>query len=271
LSPRKQPPSSEKLAHGDALATRARTWQHARQAAVCDSLVPWAHGSVVRSSPNPDFYAYNLVRVEDDPGLGVDALIAVADEALAGLAHRRLDLEHAGAAARLRPALEARGWSALDVVWMRLETPLTHGPDHRVDEVAYDAVGPLRDAWEREDDPAAAEPALAFRAQARAAALARGARVLAAGDAGQPVGFAELDADGGGAEITELYVLPHHRGRGLGEALVRAAVTAAGPVDDLWIAADAEGRAQSLYARLGFRAVCHTTEFVRRLSARPAA
>jgi ribosomal protein S18 acetylase RimI-like enzyme len=68
---------------------------------------------------------------------------------------------------------------------------------------------------------------------------------------------------GRSAEITQVYVRADHRGRGLGTALTRAAIDAAGEVDDLWIVADDEGRPKALYERLGFRAVWTMVELLR--------
>jgi ribosomal protein S18 acetylase RimI-like enzyme len=62
-----------------------------------------------------------------------------------------------------------------------------------------------------------------------------------------------LEHDGQSAEIAQVYVHPKHRGRGIGTALTRAAIDAAGAVRDLWIVADDEDRPKDLYARLGFR------------------
>jgi hypothetical protein len=81
---------------------RALAWQHAAHAAVCDVVVPWAHGSVVRATRYPQFYDYNVVRVEEDPTMSVEQLVALADEALAGLEHRRLDFDDAAVAEPLR-------------------------------------------------------------------------------------------------------------------------------------------------------------------------
>lgn len=60
-----------------------------------------------------------------------------------------------------------------------------------------------------------------------------------------------------------VYVHPDRRGDGLGTALTRAAIDAAGSVRDLWIVADDEDRPKELYARLGFRPAWTTTEFTR--------
>jgi ribosomal protein S18 acetylase RimI-like enzyme len=242
----------------DVLA-RARAWHHAAQAAVCDTLLPWAHGTVVRAARYPSYWAFNLVRVEDDPPLGVDDLEAVADEALAGLAHRRVDVEVIAAAERLRPGFEAKGWRTLRLVWMRHEAPPPAGPDVPVEEVPYDAVHDLRMAWHEEDFPG--HDATAYHAQAREVALRRNVQVLAVRERGAPVAFAQLERDGPGAEITQVYVHPQHRGGGRGTAMTRAAIAAAGDVRDLWIVADDKDRPKELYRRLGFRPVWTAMEF----------
>lgn len=242
-------------------ADRARAWHHGRHAAVCDVVEPWAHGTVVRATRYPSYYDFNLVRVEEDPAMSLEALVAVADEALAGLAHRRLDFEVIDVAEPLRRGFEAKGWKALRVLLMRHEFAPPPGPDVAVEEVPYDSVHDLRVAWYREDFPDQ-EPG-GYHAQAREVALRRGAQVLAVRKEHAPVAFAQLERDGATAEITEVYVHPEHRGGGLGTALTSAAIEAAGSLRDLWIGADDEDRPKELYARLGFRPVWTAMEFTR--------
>lgn len=98
---------------------RVRLWRHAAHAAVCDVVTPWDHGTVVRATAYPGYRAFNLVRVEDDPGMSGDALVAFADSALAGLAHRRLDFEVISAAESLRSGFEDRGWISTRLLWLR--------------------------------------------------------------------------------------------------------------------------------------------------------
>jgi hypothetical protein len=76
----------------DDVAARARAWRDGAHSAMCDVIEPWAHGTVVRATSCPSFFDFNIVRVEDEPEMSVDALVAFADRALAGLAHRRIDL-----------------------------------------------------------------------------------------------------------------------------------------------------------------------------------
>jgi ribosomal protein S18 acetylase RimI-like enzyme len=67
---------------------------------------------------------------------------------------------------------------------------------------------------------------------------------------GQQVGFSRAVSDGVSfAYLADVYVLPEHRGRGLGEAMVREMVEAAG-WNVRWLLHT--GDAHSLYRRVGF-------------------
>jgi GNAT superfamily N-acetyltransferase len=242
-------------------AARARAWLHGAHAAVCDVLEPWEHGTVVRATHYPSYYDFNLVRVEDDAELSVDALVRVADEALAGLEHRRVDFEVVAAGEPLRAPLEALGWKAERLVWMRYAGQTPAGVGLSVERVPYDAVGDLRRAWHLEDFPNLDETD--HFTDAREVATRRNAEVFAALEGGVPVGFAQLERAGEGAEVTEVYVQPEYRGNGLGTAITEAAIRAAGDVRDLWILADDDDRPKQLYARLGFRPVWTTMDFLR--------
>ena len=245
----------------DQVTARARGWRDSAHAAVCDVIEPWAHGTVVRATRYPSYFDFNLVRVEEDPTMSVDALVAFADEALAGLAHRRLTFDLVDTADALRPGFEAEGWKAVRLVWMRHEGAPPPGPQIAVQEVPYDAVHDLRVAWHDGESPG--QEASAYHAQAREVALRREVRVLAVHEAGTPIAFAQLEQDGAAAEITQVYVRPDYRGGGRGTAMTRAAMEAAGDVDDLWIVADDEDRPKELYARLGVRAAWRSMELTR--------
>jgi ribosomal protein S18 acetylase RimI-like enzyme len=240
---------------------RARAWRDGAHAAVCDVIEPWAHGTVVRATRHPSYYDFNAVRVEEDPAMGVDALVAFADEALAGLEHRRVDIDLIDVAEPLRPGFEAKGWKAIRLLWMRHESPPPPGSDIAVREVPYDAIHDLRVAWHEEESPD--QDGSAYLAQAREVALSREVRVLAVYEAGAPVAFAQLEQDGAAAEITQVYVHPRYRGRGCGTAMTRTAIEAAGDVRDLWIVADDDDRPKELYARLGFRPAWTSMELTR--------
>ena len=75
-------------------------------------------------------------------------------------------------------------------------------------------------------------------------------RVVGLYHEGQQVGFSRAVSDGVSfAYLADVYVLPEHRGRGLGEAMVREMVEAAG-WDVRWLLHT--GDAHSLYRRVGF-------------------
>ena len=93
--------------------------------------------------------------------------------------------------------------------------------------------------------------------------MSREVRVLAVHDGGRPIAFTQLVQVGDGAEITQVFVHPDHRGGGRGTAMTRAAIEAAGDVRDLWIVADDEDRPKELYARLGFRTAWTSMELTR--------
>lgn len=118
------------------IASRARDWHQAEQRAVCDVLEQWAHSTILRATHYPSYFAYNLLRVERDPGISAEELVAIADQALAGYAHRRIDVEDIATAERLRPGLEARDFKTIRLLWMRHQAPSPPEPHVPVEERA---------------------------------------------------------------------------------------------------------------------------------------
>ncbi len=242
---------------------RVRAWRNRMHAVLCDAVEPWEHGTIVRASAYPDYFQLNVVRVERDPGLGVPELAAVAERGLAGLRHRLIEFDDVEAAAGLRPGFEAAGWESRRLAWMRHAGPAL-GAVADVEEVEYDAVHSLRATWLAEDFPAL-DPG-SFFAEAKHAAALRDARVLAIRDSGKIVGYAQIERDGDGAEITQVYVRPDSRGAGRGDAITRVAIAHAGGGFGICGSAQTTraGRKQ-LYARLGFEPAWRTSEFLRLL------
>jgi len=248
------------MENGDDTRAALRLYRQ-RQELVCDSIEPWEHGVVVRASRYPDYWDFNLIRVEDDPGMGAEALAMVADRLMAGQDHRRFDFEIATAGEAVRSGLEALGWRAARLLWMRREDGPPAGAGLEVLEVPYDDVVKLRVAWHREDFPDV-DPG-DYHANAREVAMRLNARVFAVERGGEPVAFAQLEGDRDVAEITQVYVHPDERGNGIGTAMTTAAMHAAADVRDLWICADDEDRPKQLYSRLGFRPAHTTVELTR--------
>jgi GNAT superfamily N-acetyltransferase len=243
------------------LSERARKFWRAHQSAVCDLQEPWAHGTVLRASRHPTYYSFNLVRVEEDPEIDAAELSAVAEGALAGLEHRRVDFEQIEPALARRADFERMGWKTTALVWMHHTGPgaVETGEGFEVEEVPYEVADGLRLAWNQEDyDDYAFDES--FRRGAQEVAEARDVRVLIVREAGEPIAFAQIERSGEQAEVSQVYVHPDHRGGGRGTAMTRAAIRAASEVEDLWIIADDEDRPKRLYERLGFTPVCRTME-----------
>ncbi len=245
----------------DPRVARARAWRDASHVAVCDALTPWAGGTVVRASRYPTYWYYNAVRVERDTGMSCAELIAFADEALDGLAHRKIDFDDVAQAERLRGEFDAADWQSRRLVLMRHETATSLSSPHTVEEVPFDATEPLRVAWHNEDFPGV--PPDRHLEDERELAGRRGDRILAVVEAGNAVGFSQLLTSGTAAEVTDVYVDSVHRGAGIGTALTLGAIELAAGAQDLWILADDEDRPKELYKRLGFRPVWCFMRFLR--------
>jgi GNAT superfamily N-acetyltransferase len=244
-------------------AARARAWVHAAQAAVCDVIEPWDHGTIVRATPYPTYFDFNLVRVEDAVELSAEEVVAIADEALDGLSHRQVGFEVAECGEGARHGLEALGWRSSLLVWMLHSGESQPRAKLEVERVAYDHVHDLRVAWHYEDFPTLLDTLDHFD-HVREIAMSHGVQVFAVRDgSGAPVAFAELEVHGAGAEIASVYVHPDHRGAGMGTALTQAAIEAAPGDGDLWIVTDADGGARQIYERLGFRAAWSLLNFMR--------
>jgi len=252
---------SRDRARATELAAHALAWTRRPQELICDRIEPWEHGTVYRMSRYPTYFDFNVVRVQDDPGMSVETLIGFADVALAGLEHRQIDFDAADVAEPLRAEFHARGFKSTRLAWMHFRGPQPDAAEIAVTEVTYDVVEPLRITWHQEDFPGRDDSE--YHAHAREVRLALGTRSLVVYEDSGPVAYASLDLGDDEIEIGALYVLPEYRGAGRGTALTQTAVAAAGDVEHLWICADDEDRPKRLYARLGFRPVLTTTQFLR--------
>lgn len=201
-----------------------------------------------------------MLRVEAPTGATAEELAAAADTLQDGLAHRRVAVIDEATGARLAPGFEALGWRAFRHAWMLhrpQEDPLERDP--AVEQVAGHVVRHLSEEWIAsepwsEDDEAVRR---FVETAARVDARLPGTVITLALFDPWPVGFVALRRAAGGAEITELYVTPSRRGRGLSAALLRSAMATARAdgVGDLWIVADDDDWPKALYERQGFERV----------------
>jgi ribosomal protein S18 acetylase RimI-like enzyme len=212
----------------------------------------------------PEWWDFNSVRVEGpDPGIDAETLIGAADALQDGFRHRQIEVEDRAAGERLRPAFEERGWSVERLAWLSRRGPAPDAEDF--DEVPFAGTRDLRVEWMRSlpwmDDEAAIAR---FITHEDAVADIRGTRTLVArDDSGALAGYVAFAMQYDTAEVEQAFVTPALRGRGLGGALVAAAVRAAG-ASETFIVADDEGESKRLYERLGFAPVWIEHVFLRR-------
>ena len=239
-------------------AERAIAWRRGYHAAVATRLLPWAHGTVVRTDDVPSYYEYNLARIEGgDPGLEAADLAAAAEPALADLGHRRIEAEDTAAGERLAPGFAALGWVVERLAFLHRELPAeppggTHGAELRIE--GFEATRGLREVWTGES--IWGEEAGFALVEERVAGR-RGTRAVIGRLEDAPAGFAGFSAHGDTVEIETVFCLPERRNGGLGGALVARALQeahSAGARHAL-IEADDDGHSKRLYERLGFRTV----------------
>lgn len=98
----------------------------------------------------------------------------------------------------------------------------------------------------------APRPATAYVAQAADRVF-----LVAVSEAGEPVGYGDLEPDG---HIDHLYCRPDHAGKGIGAALCSALEAAASASDISFLYVEASEAARRLFERQGFR-VEHRRDF----------
>jgi ribosomal protein S18 acetylase RimI-like enzyme len=230
-------------------------WHRPWKVRICDEVRPVSHGTVFRSARYPSYWEYNCVRLER--AMDASEMIALADRELADCTHRFVEwmIPMPGSVVA---DLRQRGWMANPLVYMLHDGRALPEGRAELAGVDYDAVRELRDVWHQEDFAEHAETD-AFHAQAREVAELAEARVIAAVEGDDLLGFAQVETHDGGSEVAAVFVRAERRGAGLGEALTVGAIRAgADAAPDVWICAERDNRPRRLYERLGFRVIVET-------------
>ncbi len=217
---------------------------------VATEEIPVAGGVAVRQAHVPGSYQHNQLLL-DDP---VDAatVVAEADRALAGLAHRTALLRGDGFAGTAA-ALAGLGWEVEALLGMAAPAGGT-GPG-RAEVVDLDALRDSAAARRRRESPDLDEDTIRqLSDRHRYEEAVTDQRWLVIHVDGVPAATCLLRLDGATAEIDSVNVEPEHRRRGLGDALLADAVALAGAAgcDLVTLVADADDHPRYWYARRGF-------------------
>jgi GNAT superfamily N-acetyltransferase len=257
---------SEEAALGRILSFLRRT-----EEAVCDEVVPTAHGAAMLTPSLPLVWQLNAIHV-DDPDADAEALVREADEIQHPLAHRKLVVHDRALGERLAPLLDGAGWNVfrlLVMVQRRRPEPAGHAAAGA--EVAR-ATGAAALAAFRREQPFGWQTAAVRQLGAMDE---RYGEVLDARDFASPphdpACACRLYMDAELAQVDEVGTVEARRGRGHASAAVRAAsayATAAGRAP-VFLLTDANDWPQRMYRRLGFDEIGVVHEFLKIPLGRP--
>lgn len=224
---------------------------------LADRRVPFRYGTALFTDRLPLVWDLNFLRVER-PAESAAELAAEAQR-LQGAAHhthRKVAVEQAAEAFRLRPGFEALGWKAeSDLVMVHRRPPDRPVDTSLVREVAEAELQPVREQgirsepWGQDDEVVRQILASQFLLD-EATDVAR----FAAFAAGEVASCCDLYSDGRTAQIEAVMTLEEYRNRGLARAVVTKALEEArgAGCDLVFLVADPDDWPKELYRKLGF-------------------
>jgi GNAT superfamily N-acetyltransferase len=195
---------------------------------------------------------------------GAGSLAGLADVRLGHLRHRHVVVDDGPAAERLAPALLRDGWSMERTLYMSWRREPDRPPRPGVGrEISEPKIRKLQAEIYGEDSESASPVAAALIAtlvagqdavRASTTALCFGAGEGDAMSASCTLFLERADGHGGIAMVDEVGTLIAHRRRGLGRAVVAAALEAARRMRcaPILVPADADDWPRKLYQRMGF-------------------
>jgi len=242
---------------------------------------PLTEGVVVRHPDLHDVHYLNAVLLDATAPAAAEldgaGVAAVAERWLGDLGHRHVVFDDAGAGERAAAQLESAGWERGRTLLMVFAgDPAAVARDPRAREISEAEVDALQVASLREQAPetdAASGLANRLLATHRRLRTTTPARCFGAGDPdAEPVSMCTLflDPDVQGrrvATISDVGTRVAHRRRGLGRAVVCAAVADAGRwgADLVVVGADADDWPQLMYSGSGFAPVGRQVTLTRRV------
>lgn len=247
---------------------RALAYERASVAAMVGRVEELGWGTAYLEPALPLVYDENFVWA-NAKDLDATEAIRGADRVLAALPHRRVVVDQEATWRRISPHFARAGWT-----W-ETETVMVHrsAPDRPEPAVAVEE-GTLADILPAIEAYIASEP-WGDSPRTRDELVAHHRRATAAMDAercffvrvdGEPAAYCKLWQRGDDAQVEDVVVLPGARGRGLGRAVVTAAVAVGRALEPglLFLVADDDDWPKELYAKLGFRTVGRLRIFDRR-------
>jgi ribosomal protein S18 acetylase RimI-like enzyme len=261
--------------------TLARAADRAVRRRAARVTIPFSEGLAVRHPELYDVHYVNAVLL-DAGGAPLDAgqVAAVADRWQGDLRHRHVVFDDAEAGERAAAQLESEGWERARVAFMVFAgDPARVAEDARARAISEPEMEALQLAGVRDRAPKVdAGGSLASRLVTTQRRL-RGttcARCFGAGDPGEELAsmctlFLDPDVDGRRvAMLTDVGTRIAHRERGLGRAVVSAAIADAGRwgAELIVVGADADDWPQLMYVALGFEPVGLQVALTRRIPAR---
>jgi ribosomal protein S18 acetylase RimI-like enzyme len=230
---------------------------------------PTAFGTAFLNLDFPLRYDSNFVWV-DRPLREADAqaLAADADRVLGAhdLVHRKISVDDDLLGSRLAAAFLELGWSAERLLIMAQVREPDPRPEIPVQERGFAETRPFLEAVLRRQPYADSEEAVRQLTDIREVfEREAGARFFLADVDGQPASVCELYVLGDVAQVEDVNTIEEFRGRGLGSAVVLAAIAAARAreCDVVFLVADDADWPKELYSRLGFDEVGRFWSFVR--------
>jgi ribosomal protein S18 acetylase RimI-like enzyme len=244
----------------------ARTWSFecGTQDRCARAREEFEYGTALYNDELRRVYDANFVRFERGFGELTGALVeAAADEMQASLHHRKVVIPDEAAGARVAEDLRARGWryhSLLTMVYRARDG------EHvtEAEQVDPRAVRGAREEAHREGthDAEARDQIVRFT---EVVASVVPTRLFAAHADGEIGSFCALFQLYGLGEIDEVTTIDRYRRRGLGRAVVEAAVWASLAAGDeiTFLVADEADWPKDWYARLGFETIGRRYELLR--------
>lgn len=229
-----------------------RAWEFDRelQERSAASVQRFDRGAALFTGTLPRVYDGNFIRIDDTSGLGVDEAVRLANSLQGALRHRKLVLPRTGG--ELADGLVKRGWSCVRIAAMEYAgdgAPAARGEAELVDPRA------IRGARESALTDRDADLQRQIANYTERLAKANDGRVFAAFAGGEVGAFCALYERDGTGEIDEVTTVQRFRKRGLGNAVVNAALrTSLSDGNSLtFLNADADDWPKRWYERLGFR------------------